>query len=213
MKYLNRNESILKMATGKYVLHLGAVGFTDLEVNDRVKNFNKTLHYKLSAIADVIGVDYSANVIRELEKVNITNIKYGDVEKLQDLNIEGKFDLIIIGDLIEHLSNPGLMLEGIKRFCDENTIILITTPNAFGLPSFIRYLINRFKEGEEHVIGFNFFNISNLLKRYQLQVQTMATCYQDKATSYGLFFHGGKLFFNCFPKLGGTIFLLVKLGL
>ena len=75
MKYLNRNESILKMATGKYVLHLGAVGFTDLEVNDRVKNFNKTLHYKLSAIADVIGVDYSANVIRELEKANITNIK------------------------------------------------------------------------------------------------------------------------------------------
>ena len=66
-----------------------------------------------------------------------------------------KFDVIVIGDLIEHLSNPGLMLYRIKKFCDERTKIIITTPNAFGLLNFIRYSINKFKEGNEHVMSFN----------------------------------------------------------
>ncbi len=192
------------------VLHLGAVGFTDLKTEERVKNFPSTLHARISRIADVTGVDYSSTVIEELKKIGIRNLIFGNAERLEELELNRTFDLIVVGDLIEHLANPGLMLQGLGRFCHKDTQIIITTPNAFGLAGMIRYLTGHFREGEEHVMCFNIYNIRNLLNRYRFQVISEATCHQDKAASLGLLFRMGKGIFRLFPRLGGTLFLVVR---
>jgi len=49
--------------------------------------------------------------------------------KLENVAIEQKFDIIVCGELIEHIENPGLMLDGIKRFMNDDRILIITTPN------------------------------------------------------------------------------------
>jgi hypothetical protein len=116
--YVAKEDFILKAASGRSVLHLGCVGFTDLAPSDRVRSAKQSLHWKLTQLSNTVGIDRSVAVIDEYRKLGVfTNIVAGDVERLDDLQITRKFDVVIAGDIIEHLSNPGQMLDGIKRFC------------------------------------------------------------------------------------------------
>lgn len=209
-KILDKENEILRLACGKRTLHLGCVGFTDLDKDERVRYAKQTLHWKLSENADVTGIDYSREVINSYKELGIfENIIYGDAEKLGELNLAHNFDVIIAGDIIEHLSNPGLMLQGINSISNENTILILTTPNAFGIFNFLRFLLSIFKEGNEHVMMFNEFNMINLLKRYQFEIIASNTCYQSNAKGKKLF-QLGKQFLTLFPKLGGTLFVIAK---
>lgn len=158
--YVAKEDFILKAASGRSVLHIGCVGFTDLAPSDRVRSAKQSLHWKLTQQSNTVGIDRSVAVIDEYRKLGVfTNIVAGNVERLDDLQITRKFDVVIAGDIIEHLSNPGQMLDGIKRFCTENTQVIITTPNAFGAPNFLRHLAGKFREGAEHVMSFNEQNL------------------------------------------------------
>jgi 2-polyprenyl-3-methyl-5-hydroxy-6-metoxy-1,4-benzoquinol methylase len=76
----------------------------------------------------------------------------GNVEHLEDMVPELRgFDVVVAGDIIEHLSNPGLMLDGIRSRLATNGRVIISTPNAFGVASWLRVLTGRFKEGAQHV--------------------------------------------------------------
>lgn len=213
MKYLGKNSSIINMSRGNRVLHLGCIGFTDLENSERINLAKKTLHWSLTQVADVTGVDYSEEVIEEYNRLGIfDNIINGNVEQLDRLNLEEKFDVIVAGDIIEHIANPGLMLEGIKRFCHSNTQLVLTTTHSFGLANFIRYMMGRFREGQEHVMTFNLRNMENLLSRYDYTIVEANTCYQPGAERFGILFTIGKIFFEIFPRFGGTIFIVARLN-
>ena len=212
MRYFGRDKKILQLSQHKTVLHLGCVGFTDLEVSERINLSQDSLHFALSQVSQVVGVDDSQEVISYYrEKKIFDNILYGDVENLPELDLERTFDVIVAGDIIEHISNPGLLLEGIKRFCREDTLIIITTPHSFGLLNFIRFAFKKFSEGREHVMTFNIFNISNLLERHGFLVNSIDACYQNHALQCGFLFKLGKNFFERFPQFGGTLFVVAQL--
>lgn len=212
-RYIDRDEAILDAARGRRVLHLGCVGNTDLRSDERVRLAGTTLHWKLSAEAEVVGVDYSADVIEEYRRQNIFhNIVPGNVELLREVKLLGLFDVVVAADIIEHLSNPGALLEGIKLFCHDKSRILITTPNAFGLPNFIRFSLGHFRDGEEHVMTFNFDNIHNLLKRHGYEIERFDTCFQPFAKAHRLLFPIGKSVFRTIPRFGGTIFVVARVS-
>ncbi len=78
--YVAKEEFILQVASGRTVLHLGCVGFTDLAPGDRVKSAKQSLHWKLTQATETVGVDCSVAVIDEYRKLGIfTNIVAGDV--------------------------------------------------------------------------------------------------------------------------------------
>lgn len=210
MRYLDRDGRLLELAKGKSVLHLGCVGFADQSNNDRIALAKNSLHYLLSNESDVIGVDYCEEAIRYFRDHSIfDNVLFGNVERLEDLPIQRTFDFIVVGDIIEHLSNPGLMLDGIKRFCGPNTVIVITTPHAFGLLNYIRWSLSTFKDGKEHVMTFNSQNIQHLLERHNYDLISIDTCHQRHATSRAMF-AVGKRFFHMFPRFGGTLFVTAR---
>ena len=166
----------------------------------------------MSQVSQVVGIDYSKEIISYYrEKGIFDNILYGNVENLHELDLKRTFGVIVAGDIIEHLSNPGLLLEGIKRFCHEDTIIIITTPHSFGLPNFIRFAFQKFSEGREHVMTFSIPTISNLLERHGFAVDSIDTCYQNHALQSGFLFEVGRKIFERFPQFGGTIFVVAKL--
>ncbi|MGB4812487.1 MAG: methyltransferase domain-containing protein [Methylophilaceae bacterium] len=213
MEFYSKTSEIIKLCKGKKVLHLGCVGFADLPTEARIAQAKNSLHHTLSQCSTVTGIDYSKDAIEFFQVHNVfDNVVFGDAERLSDVNISDKFDVVVIGDLIEHLSNPGLMLEGVKRFCDSNSLIIVTTPNSFGVLAFVRYLIGKFKEGAEHVMCFNNQNIKTMLERNGYSVKAIDTCYQDFAQGYGLFFKVGVLVFRTFPSIGGTLFVKAKMG-
>lgn len=51
----------------------------------------------------------------------------------ENFDFETKFDVIFAGDIIEHLSNPGLFLQSCRRNLKNGGRIIITTPNVFNL--------------------------------------------------------------------------------
>ena len=206
--YVAKEEFILKTSSGMSVLHLGCVGFTDLNPRDRVQSAKRSLHWKLSQQSKAVGVDRSVAVIEELRDHGIfSNIVAGDVERLEEVSIDQKFDVIVAGDIIEHLSNPGRMLDGIKRFCKKETRVIITTPNAFGGPNFLRYAAGRFREGAEHVMCFNQQNLETLLGRHGYAISELHTCYQPRSADgrSKLLFETGKRLLQFLPRFGGTL--------
>jgi 2-polyprenyl-3-methyl-5-hydroxy-6-metoxy-1,4-benzoquinol methylase len=209
VKFLSRNNEILRVTAGKEVLHLGCVGFADSSPSERIAMAPKSLHYALTQTARVIGIDYSREAIDYFRTQGIfENVVYGDAEKLDDVSLDRTFDVIVVGDIIEHLSRPGAMLDGLKRFMRPDTVLLVTTPNAFGGASILRYTLGKFREGAEHVASYNPENLSNLLKRHGFVVQSLDTCYHPHAEQTGgLGFRIGRWLLRRLPSFGGTLIL------
>lgn len=173
----------------------------------------RSLHWKLTSIANVVGIDHSKEVIAEYQRQEIfSNIIYGDAQQLEKSGLSGVFDVIVLADIIEHLSNPGMMLDGIKPFCNRETRVIITTPHAFGLPNYTRFLRRKFRDSPEHVLTFNQDNIQNLLHRHGYDMQSLDTCYQSFARQHGILFSLGRVFFERIPNLGGTLFIVTTLA-
>lgn len=211
--YLAKEDFIVRMSAGRKVLHLGCVGFTDLSREDRVQAARRSLHWKLTDCAETVGVDRSAEVIEDLAQLGVLdNIVAGDVERLEETPIAGTFDIVVAGDIIEHLSNPGRMLEGIKRFCGPETRLIITTPNAFGAPNFLRHCLGRFREGDEHVVSFNSQGLATLFRRHGYEVVEMHTCFQPRSAEgrSKAGFAVARRILEMFPRVGGTLLAVAR---
>ena len=210
-EYLERDVAILEIARSKKVLHLGCIGSTDLPYEERIQLVKQGLHWKLGEIADVTGVDYSKDVVAELSRLGVfNNIICGNVERLEEIDLDEKFDVVILADIIEHLALPGALLKGMRRFCRPDTKVVLTTPNSFGLPSYLRFLFGVFEEGDDHVMTYSIYSMFNLVSRYNYKIEHVATCFHPHSKAYGIFFKIGKVILSLAPKFGGTLFLIMR---
>ena len=74
----------------------------------------------------------------------------------EDFSFPVKFDIIFAGDLIEHLSNPGLFLSACKNHLKEGGRLVLTTPNAFSFFSIIEKITHDEPNvNPDHTLYFN----------------------------------------------------------
>lgn len=98
-----------------------------------------------------------------------------------------KFDLIFAGDLIEHLSNPGLFLESCKRALVPGGRIVITTPNAFNFFAIVEKITHEEPNvNKDHTLYFNKRVLSVLFKKNGLTSYTF-----DHIYTLGTLWEGG----------------------
>ena len=88
------------------------------------------------------------------------------------------FDVIFAGDIIEHLSNPGLFLESSLRSLKESGRLVITTPNCFNF----FHLTEKIMKPEptvnsDHTCYFNRKTIKRLLEKNGWEVKSMDFLY------------------------------------
>ena len=214
-----RDPLIISYCTGRTVMHLGCIGETDGSLNDKIKKREKLLHFKVSNIAkELYGVDLDQDVIlRYQNELNVPNLFVGNVEQLDKIEIKTPFkafDVILFCDLLEHLSNPDAALNGLKRFINENSIILISVPHAFGVLNFIRYTLDIFQEGNQHVAMYNIAGLQNLLERHGYRIVNYFTCYEKRLNTVAqkIIFYIPYIFLKMFPKFGGSILIEAKLN-
>lgn len=213
-KFVHRDTFILEKVQGKKVLHLGCIGETDSDIEIKLKRAPFLLHSKVENVAgEIFGIDIDAEAIKiYISRLGKQNLFVGDVENLGNVDINRKFDIILFTDLMEHLSNPGLALEGIKRFMHDNSSIIISVPHSFGLPNYIRYLLGKFKEGNQHVATYNSANINNLLRRHGFKIIEIYTAYEKNYKGIKKFLILIPLMFlRIFPKFGGSLVVVAKL--
>ena len=213
MRYVSTLDIILNRCAGKRVLHLGCIGFADCTPAERISLAKQTLHWKLTQISDVLGVDYSSSVVELYRSLKIfDNVIVGDATELEALSLAKNFDVVVAGDILEHVSDPGRMLSGIHSVCNSDSELILTTPNSFGLLNFVRYAAGHFRDGAEHVMCFNTQQLSTILIRHGFRVLEMHACYQAHArlSRSALAFTLGKLFFQLMPKFGGTLLAVAR---
>ncbi len=171
---VQRVEFIKKMSAGKRVLHLGCTNYP--YTKDSIDK-EMLLHFELEKIAgDLYGFDYDQAGIDILSSKGVKNLYRADLEKLEEVLLSETFDVIIAGEMIEHLSNPGLFLKGIQRFMNEQTILVITTINAYSALRFMLYGL-RGKGGKnepvhpDHVFYYSFKTLSLIVQRENLKIK------------------------------------------
>ena len=158
-----RIEKILQYTKGPRVLDVGCVG-GKLDV----KNPYWLHAHLLQNFEYVIGVDINQEAINTLKQLGY-NVLLRDAQKL-DLN--EKFDTIVAGELIEHLSNPGQFLEAAKHLLNKDGRIILTTPYVFGLANVI-YALAKFPKtcsNSEHTVWFCVSTLSELARRHGFKI-------------------------------------------
>lgn len=157
---VNRNNFFVEKCKGKKVFDVGCVCH-DLSEDQIEKGV--WLHHNIKQYAKSLkGVDIEKDEIKRLVKKGY-NIEYCDAEKI---NENEKYDIVSMGSCIEHFYNPGLVLDRVRELCDENTEVILSTINAWG----IRFFISAWRNDEartcrdDHVSWYSHYVLENLLR-------------------------------------------------
>ncbi len=148
MIYQNKAELISKLVRSSDVVL--DVGFWGQGVQEGNPQWPHTLLRR--AAKEVYGVDI------DMSKSFASDRRYLKASA-EDFDFPAKFDVIFAGDIIEHLSNPGLFLASCKKHLSPGGRLLITTPNAF-----------------------NLFNLAEKLTKCEPTVNADHTCYFNSKT-------------------------------
>lgn len=81
--------------------------------------------------ADVLAVDVDDRALDYLSKQ--FGIKTGHVDVMRDPLPEGKFDLIFIGEILEHIKDPLALIQRLQNILETKGGIIVTTPAMEGL--------------------------------------------------------------------------------
>lgn len=159
----DRWDVIKEKISGREVLDLGCV---DHEASH--EEGKDWLHRKIREKAkSVLGVDYAAEEVMRLRDKGYEVVQ-GNVETLV---LHQTFDVVIAGNIIEHLSNPGLFLETVKSHLKQNSLFILTTDNCYGLRSLKAvFFSDGIQPNKEHSMAFEEEVLRQLLERHGFQI-------------------------------------------
>ncbi len=116
------------MCRGRSVLHLGCVHPERL---DEGLASGDHLHGALHSVAKVLyGIDVDRGGLQRLRDAGFEHLLEADVEKLADLKLDRSFDVVVAGEIVEHLANPGLLLREIPRYLAPGGKLVVSVPSA-----------------------------------------------------------------------------------
>lgn len=186
---VSRDQTILELARGRDVLHLGA---TDSPFTREKAHLGELLHQKVRAVAaSVVGVDQDADAITWLDQTQgIRDIVLGDVMDPSLLSGQ-RFDVVLCCDVIEHVSNPGDLLDAAQAFLKDGALLVVTTVNATALKVALRALFGREAVHPEHTCYFSYATLCETLLRHGLTPRRFGTfCYPTRLRVSAWFFDG-----------------------
>jgi len=174
----DRGAIIEQYVAGKKVLDAGCAELMGT-TTDKGKA-ERWIHEKIKRVAkEVVGVDINKIQVEAL-RARGYNVICGDVEQV---DLGRKFDVIVAGELIEHLSNPGLFLNNMKLHLKDDGLLILTTPNRFHFSIFLGALITGkqplyTKPIAAHVHYYDANSLKALVTRHGYQV--LDYCYYSE---------------------------------
>lgn len=167
------------------------------------------IHRFLNDNSNVLGIDILKEDVKDLCKEGY-NMKVANAETFK---LNRKFDVIFAGELIEHLSNPGLFLQQSKKHLRENGYLILTTPNAFYLPRLIKCIFSLDDNppvNKEHTNWFSPATIKELLNRNNFDILSIKRF--DATAPKRTIKSKLKNVLNCFlnKKIKGSILIIAK---
>lgn len=173
---VDRVEYLRQACCGRRVLHLGCTNwpYTAQSLAD-----GSLLHLQLRAeAAELWGLDADQKGLDLLASQGFERLLRGDLEMLEKLEPPepaAPFDVIVAGEIVEHLSNPGQFLAGVRRLMTPETRLILTTVNAYcGMRAVVYALRGRGGRVEpvhpDHVAYYSYATLRHLLGRHGFAV-------------------------------------------
>ena len=129
---INLINFIKNLVNGKRVLDIGIVSHS-ASYFDR----DDWRHGHIAASADYcLGIDILSNLVDDLKGRGF-NVLCADAASDEDLN--DRFDIIFIGDVIEHVNDPVKLLSFAKRHLTSDGRLFVATPNPFSRKFFRKF--------------------------------------------------------------------------
>lgn len=79
-----------------------------------------------------------------------------------------RFEVVVIGEVLEHLDNPGAALRNLYELVTAGGQLVVTVPNAFSLRGVVRILAGRETTHPEHASHYSYVTIQRLLRMNDL---------------------------------------------
>ena len=160
-----RTDEILKWVKGPGVLDVGCTG------HNVVLGSRAWLHGRLrDEFPSVVGIDISAENIAELTRLGFSNLY---VQSAESFELGTHFDTIVAGEVIEHLSNPGLFLQQARAHLKPTGRLVLTTPHPFCLLD-LAYALLKFPktcQNLQHTCWFCPQTLKELAERSKLKIE------------------------------------------
>jgi 2-polyprenyl-3-methyl-5-hydroxy-6-metoxy-1,4-benzoquinol methylase len=150
---------ICSQVQGLRVLDIGVVAHTA----ERAAS-SEWLHGRLASVAgSCLGIDILEKDVQALQGQGY-NIRVHD---LTHQPVAEKFEIAVMGDVLEHLSNPGNFLENLKASLVEGGRVIVSVPN----PWYLAYPLSNLQQGgfyhesADHVAWYDANTILELFGR------------------------------------------------
>ena len=155
---LRRSTFVAELAEGKRVLDIGCVNHT---LSTRQAKY--WLHGILrERAAWLVGLDYEKDQVETLRREGF-NVVCADAT---DFNLGAQFDLIVAGEIIEHLTCPGKLLDCARRHLAPQGKLVLTCPNANNMLYFLENcLMGHEQDNTDHTCLFTPTTMSVLLRK------------------------------------------------
>jgi len=186
---VDKKDWLYGKVAGKSVLHLGC---TDSPCSVMFAKQGSLLHLNLQGrCRELVGLDLDRNAIEELRAhCHINDILYGDAEKLDQVFPDRKFELIIAGDIMEHLNCVGEMLASARKVLAPGGELIITTPNALAVKRVLGAIFLREERNNpDHMYFFSPITLWQAARRFGYEITELNTfmyeAYNNKLNARG----------------------------
>lgn len=163
---VDRVDWLVERCRGLRVVH---VGFGDAGLRDQQDRAGRWLHARLAESAsDLVGIDAdSGSVSRAVaEGYQAHEADCTDRAAVEALGI-APADVVVAGEVIEHVGSPGPFLEGMRPLCRPGGQLIVTTPNAGGLVTAAASVARGLELNHpDHVVMFTWRTLTELLRRH-----------------------------------------------
>ncbi|QQG44081.1 MAG: class I SAM-dependent methyltransferase [Candidatus Roizmanbacteria bacterium] len=152
----NRINAILDfIPSNKVILDIGCAQNPEIHL-EIAKKSKKT-----------VGIDLNKKGINDLKKKGLEAYEMS----AEEINLKYKFDYIIAGELIEHLNNPGLFIEGMIKHLKPDGKIIMTTPNISSILLYTLIVLFDKTQDPTHIFYFDKKNLEAFVSRYNLKIK------------------------------------------
>ncbi len=122
-----REEIIVDLCRDKKVVDIGCVDHEPSKMTEE-----RWLHGKILSVAsECLGIDNDASGIEAMRGEGF-NVQLADITgDLSEVKKHGPFDVLVAGEVIEHLGSPESLLSAALQLLKPDGKLIITTPNPF----------------------------------------------------------------------------------
>ena len=185
-RVVQRVDELVGLSRGRHVLHLGCTNWPYTAESEQAGTLlHRSLHGSAGRLA---GLDSDPEGLAALAALGFGDLVLGDLEHLDDARwfdrgssdgdgdgdrgddgaAIGPFDLVIAGEVLEHLGSPAALLAGVRPLLAPGGEVVITVPNAYCAFRFASYALSGRRGNPEpvhpdHVAYYSESTLAHLL--------------------------------------------------